>query len=147
MVRTTWFASLVLVFISVATVPGFAADDRASATTDPEVVPALNLAPPTRGLVLPGLYVGAAALQVYDGFSTMNGLKHGAVEANPVMAGIAGKSVALWAVKGGVTALSIYASERLWKQHRRAEAIAMMVAVNGVAAAVAARNASVTRVR
>jgi Domain of unknown function (DUF5658) len=141
MVRT-WFASLLIIF--VVAVPGFAADERATAASDPNTV-SVNPAPPTRGAVLPGLYVSAAALQVYDGLSTMNGLNQGSVEANPLMKGIAGKSIALWAVKGGVTTVSIFAAERLWRQHRRAEAIAMMVAVNGVAVAVAARNASVTR--
>ena len=141
MVRT-WFASLLIIF--VVAVPGFAADERATAASDPNTV-SVNPAPPMRGAVLPGLYVSAAALQVYDGLSTMTGLKQGAVEANPLMTGIAGKSIALWAVKGGVTTVSIFAAERLWRQHRRAEAIAMMVAVNGVAVAVAARNASVTR--
>jgi Domain of unknown function (DUF5658) len=142
MVRT-WFASLLIIF--VVAVPGFAADERATAASDPNTVPAVNPAPPTRGAFLPGLYVSAAALQVYDGLSTMTGLKQGAVEANPLLTGIAGKSIALWAVKGGVTTVSIFAAVRLWRQHRRAEAIAMMVAVNGVAVAVAARNASVTR--
>lgn len=143
MVRT-WFTSLFIIF--VVAVPGFAADDRTSAAGDPNTAPAVNPAPPTsRGLVLPALYVSVAAFEVYDGLSTTTGLKHGAVEANPLMKGIAGKSMALWAVKGGVTTASIYAAERLWRQHRRAEAIAMMVAVNGVVVAVAARNASVTR--
>jgi hypothetical protein len=143
MVRT-WFASLIIIF--AATVPGFAADDRASAASDPNTAPAMTPAlPPSRGLVLPALYVSVAAFEIYDGLSTTTGLKQGAVEANPLMTRIAGKSLALWAVKGGVTTASIFAAERLWRQHRRAEAIVMMVAVNGVVMAVAARNASVTR--
>src|SRR5947207_15224122 len=141
MIRT-WFAALLIIF--VVAVPGFAADERRTAASDSNTPPIVNVntVPPARGLVLPALYVGAAALQVYDGLSTMSGLKQGAVEANPVISGIAGKSLALWAVKGGITTVSIYTAERMWRQHRRAEAIAMMVAVNGVAAAVAARNAS-----
>jgi hypothetical protein len=141
MIRT-WFAFLIVVVVSV---PAFAADERVAPATDSNTLVTVNAAPPARGQVLPTLYVSAVALQVYDGLSTMSGLKQGAVEANPTMSAIAGKSVALWAVKGGVTTLSIYAAERMWRQHRRAEAIAMMVAVNGVAAAVAARNASVSR--
>src|SRR5438477_13058965 len=115
MVRTG-FASLCIIF--VATVPGFAADERVAAATAANTPPAVNLhpVPPARGSILPALYVSAAALQVYDGLSTMNGVKHGAVEANPVMSGMAGKCLALWAVKGGVTTVSIYAAERMWRQ-------------------------------
>ena len=143
MVRTC-FALLFSIFVVT---PAFAADNGASTAGDPNTAAAaVNPLPPeSRGVVLPALYVSVAALQVYDGLSTMTGLKQGAVETNPLMSGIAGKPIALWAVKGGVTTASIYAAERLWRQHRRAEAIAMMVAVNGVMVAVAARNVSVTR--
>ena len=56
-----------------------------------------------------------------------------------------GTPAAVWAVKAGATAASIFAAERLWHQHRRAEAIAVMIATNGLMAAVAAHNASVLR--
>ncbi len=73
----------------------------------------------------------------------MKGLQSGAVEANGVMKGITGSPVVFWAVKGAVTAASIVAAERLWKDHRRGAAIATMLATNGVMAIVAVRNASV----
>jgi len=62
---------------------------------------------------------GAAAAVVdgrMDALSTFNGLELGAVEANPVMAGIAFNRKAMFAVKAGVTAASILVAERLWKK-------------------------------
>jgi len=88
---------------------------------------------------------GRRVLNVYDGSSTTTALKLGAAEGNPMMAGIAGHPAALWAVKAGVTAGSIVVAERLWRQHRRAAAIGMMIVSNGLMAAVAAQNASVIR--
>src|SRR6202011_5695761 len=89
---------------------------------------------PSRGNLLPALYVSLAGLNIFDAYATRAGLSHGAVEANPLMHAVAGNSAALWAVKGGATAGSIFFAERLWRQHRRAEAIAVMVVSNGVMA-------------
>jgi hypothetical protein len=97
----------------------------------------------TRGALLPALYVSLASLNAFDAYSTAAALERGAVEANPMMRGVAGNPAALWAVKGGVTALSIYASERLWRDNRRVAAIAVMAVTNGLMTAVAARNSTV----
>ena len=97
-----------------------------------------------RPRVLPVLYVSLAALQAFDGYSTTAGLSRGAREANQVMGGVAGNSAAFWVVKAGSTAASIWVAERLWKTNR-VGAIVTMVAVNGVMASVAARNASVLK--
>jgi hypothetical protein len=97
----------------------------------------------TRGPLLPALYVSLASLNAFDAYSTVAALERGAVEANPVMRGVAGNPAALWAVKGGVTALSIYAAERLWRNNRRVAAIAVMAVTNGLMTAVAARNSTV----
>jgi len=40
---------------------------------------------------------------------------------------------------------AIYAAEQLWRQHHRGQAIAIMVASNGVMAIVAAHNAGTRR--
>jgi uncharacterized protein DUF5658 len=101
--------------------------------------------PLSRGAVLSTLYVSFAALQAYDAYSTMVGLRSGTVEANPVMSGVAGKTATLLAVKAGVTTATILVSERLWKQHRRAQAIAVMVMSNSLMATVAARNSAALR--
>jgi hypothetical protein len=100
---------------------------------------------PTRGSMLPALYVSYAALNIFDAYSTTKGVAGGAVEANPLMRGAAGRPAVFWAVKGGMTAGTIVVAERLWKADRRAAAVAMMIISNGMMAAVAARNSSVLR--
>jgi|ERR1051325_4806448 hypothetical protein len=127
----TWLTPLLIAF--VAAVPSLAfAGDRVSP-------------PPSRGLVLPALYVSFAALNAYDAVSTTDALKHGAVEANPLLGGIAGRQAALWAVKGGVTAASIVAAENLWRQGHKGHAIILMVATNSILTVASAHNASVLR--
>jgi hypothetical protein len=143
------YRSLALVLIVVASFasPAAAADrpklTPLAADVDWSAVP--QAVRPSRGALLPSLYVSLAGLNAFDAYSTMKGIGRGASEANPLMSGVAGNAAALWAVKGGVTAGSIVLAERLWRQNRKAAAIAVMVASNGVMATVAARNASVLR--
>jgi hypothetical protein len=100
---------------------------------------------PSRGAVLPALYVSLAGLNAFDAYSTSRGVSSGAAEANPTIRPFAGNRAALWAVKGGVTAATITIADRLWRKNRRVQAVAVMVVSNGLAAAVAARNVSVIR--
>ncbi|MDP1571857.1 MAG: DUF5658 family protein [Vicinamibacterales bacterium] len=97
-----------------------------------------------RPKVLPVLYASLAALQVMDALSTFRGLELGAIEANPVMAGIADNRKAMFAVKAGVTAASILVAERLWKRNRVA-AVVTMVGLNALIGTVVAHNHSVLR--
>ena len=92
---------------------------------------------------LVSMYAGLAALQAYDFYSTSTALKNGAREANPMMSGIVGNPGAFLAVKAGVTGVSIFAAERMWRQHHRAQAIAVMAVTNSFMAFVAAQNHSV----
>ena len=155
------FAAATVLMLTIAAIPASAAE-RADAATGAgqgvaAAVPALAAdvdwalpavhigAGASRGSVLPSLYVSLGALQAFDGYSTTTALRRGATEANGLMKNVAGNPAAMWIVKGGVTAASIYAAERLWKQNRRVAAIATMVATNGLMAMVAARNASVLR--
>jgi hypothetical protein len=108
-------------------------------------LPPVHLGGPKRGALLPTLYVGYAALNAFDAFSTSKGMANGAAEGNPLMGGVARHPAALWAVKGGVTAGSIAMAERLWREDKRKAAVAVMVIANGMMAVVAARNASVLR--
>jgi len=94
----------------------------------------------SRPLVLPALYASYAALQAFDVYSTKQALARGAREANPLMQGVVGNTGAFVAMKVGVGVATIVAAERLWKTNKAA-AIGVMVAGNGVAAIVAARNA------
>jgi hypothetical protein len=159
MFRTAVTALVFALFVTAA--PAQAADAEATGSVVTAAVSPVQLASdtdwslqpmrvgaaqkPSRGALLPALYVSLAGLNIFDAYSTTKGLSRGAVEANPLLHGVAGNSAALWAVKGGTTAASIFFAERLWRQHRRAEAIAAMVVSNGVMAGVAARNASVLR--
>jgi hypothetical protein len=106
----------------------------------PPVPPAL-----TRPAILPPLYVGFAALQVFDGYTTTHGVGIGVTEANPFFEPFAGHPMAVWAMKAGVTAGAIAAAEQLWRRRRRSQAIAVMVVSNAVMGLVATHNASVTR--
>jgi heme A synthase len=85
------------------------------------------------------LYVAFAVLQGLDGATTVRALGRGAVEANPLLGGVAGNPAALFAAKAGTAVGSILLTERLWKRNRVA-AIALMVALNGAYAAVVAHN-------
>jgi hypothetical protein len=123
----TWF---VAVFITVVfALPAHAADGVAAAPA------------PSRGVILPALYVSFAALNAYDAASTGLALKDGGIETNPLMRGIAGRPAALWALKGGVTAAAIVAADNFRRQGHRRQAVALMVATNGIMAVVAAHNA------
>ena len=156
-------------FLVVATIglmlsaaPVFAADDEtttgltpaiatvaSSLGQRPDLASMIDLSarfrPPHRPFALPGLYAGSAFLQGYDAYSTLTALRAGATEANPLMKGITRSPVAFVALKAGLTAASIMGAERLWKDDHRVAAIAMMIASNGMMAAVAAHNASVLR--
>jgi len=99
----------------------------------------------SRGPVLAALYAGLGALNTFDVVSTSKAVSRGAKEVNPLMRSIAARPAAMWAVKGGVTAATIFTAERLWRNNRKAQAILMMVGSNAVMTAVAFRNASVIR--
>lgn len=98
-----------------------------------------------RSPLLPSLYVSLGALQAYDIYTTLHGLERGATEANPLMQGVTSNPAAFVALKAGVTGVSIYAAERLWRQNRKKSAIVMMLASNGLMAWVASHNAAVIR--
>ena len=146
--------------LTTAVVPSYAADRAANVTIDETAssvvaesgvgatdssLPPVMFGRPSRGGLLPALYVSLAGLNAFDAYSTSKGLALGAVESNSTMKGVAGNRAALWAVKGGVTASSIFVAERLWRSHHKPQAVAVMIVTNGMMAAVSARNASVLR--
>jgi hypothetical protein len=73
--------------------------------------------------------VSFGTLQVLDTHSTSRAIKSGAVEANPMMKGIAGNEAAMLAVKAAGTAGVIFASEKIWKRNKTA-AVIFMIATN-----------------
>ncbi len=96
-----------------------------------------------RPSLLPSLYLGSAALQGYDAYSTLTVLKHGGVEANPLMKNITKSPIAFVALKATVAATSIMAAEKMWKSGNRIGAIGVMIASNAAMGFVAANNARV----
>jgi hypothetical protein len=107
--------------------------------------PAASRQSDSRPALLPALYVGSALLQGFDAYSTLSALRQGGVEANPLARGMTANPAAFIAVKSSVAFLSIYAAEKLWREHHRAGAIALMAISNGAMAAVALHNASALR--
>jgi hypothetical protein len=96
-------------------------------------------APDKRPAGLSALYVTFGALQMTDAYTTRRAIRSGAVEANPLMKGAARNTGTLYAVKAASTAVSIYLAEKAWKKNRKG-AVILMAVVNGVTAAVVARN-------
>ena len=119
-----------------------AAANSAAPAASPELA-TRNMFTYRRPSMLPALYATSAALQGYDTFSTLNALKSGAREANPLMKSVVKSPTAFVAMKAGVTAGSIMAAEQLWKNHHRMGAIGMMVASNVMMGIVAAHNSRV----
>jgi hypothetical protein len=88
---------------------------------------------------MPAMYAGLGVLQALDIYSTRRALASGATEMNPLLGPAVKNTAAMVAVKGASTALTIYFAERAWKRNRKGAMILMGV-INGVTAAVAARN-------
>ena len=96
-----------------------------------------------RPAALPLLYATLGALNAFDVYSTRQALDNGAQELNPVMRK-AGNSGAMLAVKALSTAGTIYFTERAWKKNRKG-AVVLAALINGVTAAIVARNMSHAR--
>jgi hypothetical protein len=84
-------------------------------------------------------YISFATLQALDVHSTLRALDRGAAEGNVLMQPFASRPAAFIALKAGVTAGLLFANERLGRRHRVA-ALALMVAANGMYAAIVAHN-------
>ena len=115
----------------------------AAAAAAPVAAPQFPVAPSAPAAGRPGalvpLYVSFGSLQALDVHSTTRALYHGAVEANPMMKGLAGNPVAFAAAKVAGSAGVIYAAEKMRKKHRKA-AVVFMVAANAALALVVSHN-------
>ena len=114
----------------------------AHAADDGTITLPVAVVPEKRPLILPVLYASFAGLQAYDVYSTRVGVARGAAELNPLVAPAAGDTTAMVMMKAASTVTTIAVAERLWHSNKAA-AIVVMVAANGVMAAVAAHNARV----
>lgn len=117
------------------------ADARAHAATldsEPTVTLwSMSQAPHKRPVALPVLYGTYGLLQGMDIVSTKRAIAAGAHEANPLAtSGNLGATIAIKAATGAAT---FFAAERLWKKSR-VGAVMLMVAANGVSAAVVSHN-------
>ena len=92
------------------------------------------------------LYATTATMQALDVHSTIRALDHGAVEANPIMGGIAHNRAAFIATKAAVAAGTIYAAHNVAKKNKFAAAITL-IAINSAYAFVAHHNYKVARDR
>ncbi|HZP47532.1 MAG TPA: DUF5658 family protein [Vicinamibacterales bacterium] len=100
-----------------------------------------------RPAALVPMYLGLVSLQAFDGYSTLKAVRNGAVEQNPLVGWASNQSAAMWTLKAASTASTIYFAERLWRDHKKTQAIVTLVVANATMAAVAAHNASVLRAR
>jgi len=95
---------------------------------------------PRRSPLLIALYVSHGILQALDAQSTIRGLHSGSTrEGNPLVRPFAGQPAALVGFKVGITAGTIYGTDRLYKSHRRL-AMITLAAVNAGYVCIVARN-------
>ena len=118
-----------------------ASDPRLARGSVVDLVKAVQISRPK---VLIPLYASMSVLQGLDAVSTVRALGAGGREANPLMAPLVGSPSSMLALKAGVAGSMIYASERLWKQNRKA-AVLLLIGTNVGYAAVVSHNFAVAR--
>jgi hypothetical protein len=126
--------------VAVASTAQFAADQSVAAL--PHVNPSTDVKWTTP--VLGSLQAGIVATQLLDVHSTLRGLDAGAVEGNPMMAGLVKNRAAFVSVKAAMGAGLVYATHRLGQRNKMA-AVAVAAAVNSAYAMIAAHNYQVAR--
>jgi hypothetical protein len=88
------------------------------------------------------LYYGFGALQATDAVTTLVSVGRGARETNPLLQGAARNPAAMFALKAGVVAGTVFTLEKLRKDHP-AIAVATLIAINSTLAVVAVNNVTV----
>ena len=131
-------------------VSGFAAPVGAQIDDRTPLVdaPAVTVAAPQTGWSAPALHIslatGFASLQTLDTITTLHSVHGGtAVEANPVMGGLAQHPAAFVGVKAGLTTATILSMRSLSKNHPKA-AVLMLIALNAGSAFVVRSNVQVS---
>lgn len=127
-------------------------DTLASTTTTqfaaPEqTMPAMQRELPKPGMstsVLTALQVTTVATQILDVHSTMKAMNNGAVEANPMMRGVAKNPAAFISVKAAMSVGLMYATHKMAKRNKVA-AIVTSAAINSAYLVVAHHNYKVAR--
>jgi len=85
------------------------------------------------------LYAGFATLQALDAHSTVQAVRSGYQEANPLVAPFSRSPAAMYAFKAATTTVTILLVEKLQRRHRGA-AIGLMIAANIGYASIVASN-------
>ena len=88
------------------------------------------------------MYFGFGALHATDAVTTLVSINHGAREWNPLLQGAVGNPAALFAIKAGVVAGTVFTIEKIRREHP-VIAIASLIAINSTLAVVAVNNVSV----
>jgi len=94
---------------------------------------------PSRLEILLPMYASFGALQALDAHSTMRALRNGGAERNPLLRDLAGQPAAFFTLKAGVTASTIFLTEKLRATHP-VGAIALMAALDSFYAMVVVHN-------
>ncbi len=95
--------------------------------------------PESRPPGLLALYAGFATLQALDAHSTVQAMRSGYEESNPLVAPFSGTPAAMYAFKAATTTVTILLVEKLRRRHRGA-AIGFMIAANVAYASIVAYN-------
>lgn len=111
--------------------------DEAAQSVSPAASPMVPSTVPPAELRRPGalmpLYISFGALQVLDAKSTLDAVGRGGAEANPVLKGIAGSPLALFAVKAAGTTGVVLVTEKMWRKNKAAAVIFMLAANSAMA--------------
>jgi Domain of unknown function (DUF5658) len=100
--------------------------------------------PPRHSALMTGLYMSTVAMQALDVHSTLSAFGAGAVEANPLMTGVARNKLAFIALKAGVATSTVLAAHNMAKTNKLA-AIATLVAINSAYAMIVEHNYKVAQ--
>ncbi len=84
---------------------------------------------PRRPRPLVPLYASLAGLATADAYMTLWGVRHGAVEKNPMMRSAAHNPYALVGLKAATTATTVLLTEQVWSDHPK-RAVWTMIGIN-----------------
>jgi hypothetical protein len=113
----------------------------------PTIVPASEIAAPDsfrHRLTLNLMTASYEALQAADVITTVQAIRRGAREQNPVMQGVASHPLRLALVKASVTTATLVMTHRIVKRHRLGGML-LLAGLNGTLAIVVSRNMQANR--
>jgi hypothetical protein len=130
--------------LDLAAVRVMSVDAALRGDVDEQSFPVRPVSAPRQSPALRSLYATTAVLQALDIHSTMLALDRGAIEANPLMAGVTKNRAAFIATKAAVATGTILAARRLSKRNKVA-AIVTLVAINTAYGFIVQHNYKVAR--